>query len=54
MMAKKKTKAQKIKDSGGKPSGNSKYALKIAKRRREAIKLGLPPNTPYPILKLNR
>lgn len=51
---KRKTRKQKIKDSEGKPSGNSKYALKIAKRRREAINLSLPPDSSYPIIKLNR
>ena len=54
MMARKKTRAQKIKDSGGKPSGNSRYALKIAKRRKEAIGLGLHPDSPYPLIGLSR
>ena len=53
IMARKLTRKQKIK-MNPQGSGRSKYALKIAKRRREAVKLGLPENTPYPIIKINR
>ena len=41
-------------ESKGKPSGKSKYALKIAQRKREARKLGLSDNAPYPLIYLNR
>jgi hypothetical protein len=35
-----------------KPKGKSKYAKKVAARRRLAEKLGLPASTTYPILRL--
>ncbi len=38
------------KKRGEKPKGDSKYQKKIKARAREARKLGLPSNTPYPIL----
>ena len=47
MRSKKLTRKQKEKRSM-KPKGNSKYALKVAARVREARKLGLPPNSTYP------
>ena len=46
---KKTTRADKIKANPG-PSGSSRYALKIAKRKRLARSLGLPDNTPYPAI----
>jgi hypothetical protein len=42
------------KKQGDKPAGKSKYAKKVARRRREAIRLNLPPNTPWPIIWLNQ
>ena len=35
-------------------SGNSKYAQKLAKRKREAKALGLSSSTPYPVIWANR
>jgi hypothetical protein len=44
---------QKMKQRDPNNKGNSKYARKVAHRRRLAAQLGLPPNTPYPILWVN-
>ena len=49
----KKTKAQKIESSGKRPKPASKYALKIAERRKKAAALGLPKDSPYPLIRLN-
>ena len=46
---KRKTRAQKEEANTRKPK-NSKYAGKLAHRRKEAEKLGLPKNTPYPVM----
>ncbi len=35
-------------------SGNSKYALKIAQRAKIARGIGLPADTPYPVIWANR
>ena len=35
-------------------SGNSKYAKKIQARRKLALSMGLPGNTPYPVLWASR
>lgn len=34
--------------------GESKYALKVEQRKRDARKLGLPLDTPYPVIWDNR
>jgi len=46
---KRKTRTQKEETNTRKPK-SSKYALKLARRRREAEKLGLPKNTTYPVM----
>lgn len=47
---KRKTRKQKMKDRPQGPTGQSKYALKVARRKRKAVSLGLPENTPYPAI----
>lgn len=49
-MSKRKTRKQKQHERSTKPSGQSRYALKIARRRKVAIALGLPPGTPWPVI----
>lgn len=47
----KQTRKDKIKKSDtSKPRKRSKYARKVINRRKLAIKLGLPPNTPMPVI----
>ena len=33
-----------------KPRGRSRYALKVIRRKRAALALGLPANTPWPVI----
>ncbi len=46
---KRKTRKQKVDANTRKPK-SSKYARKLARRRKEAEKLGLPKNTPSPVM----
>lgn len=46
-MARKKTRKKKQSE---KPKGKSKYALKVARRKRTALAAGLPADTPYPVI----
>lgn len=46
---KRKTLAQKREANTRKPK-SSKYARKIARRSKEAEKLNMPKNTPYPVM----
>lgn len=46
---KRKTRTQKEEANTRKPK-NSKYAIRLARRRKEAEKLGPPKNTPYPVI----
>ena len=50
MSKKKKKNTRKQKIVQGKPIGQSKYALKVAKRAKLAKKLELPVNTPTPVI----
>lgn len=49
---KRKTRTQK-EEAGTRKPKNSGYAGKLARRRKEAEKLGLPKNTPYPVMHNN-
>ena len=39
-----------MKDKSNKPKGKSKYQLKVIERRKLCRKLGLPMDTPYPVI----
>jgi hypothetical protein len=46
--------SKKQKSKSDKTQGESKYAKKIAYRRKVALSLGLPPNSPWPVIWANQ
>ena len=50
MKGKKRLTRKQKREMNPKGSGNSKYAQKISTRSKAAKSLGLPGNTPYPVI----